>query len=377
MTKTLPEDIRLLMRSSVNRIRDIANNLVEPLKTLSKEFTLQQASESHVYLLSSIIDNIISEKRMQFRSLIGIEIEAQLGASSYGIFAEVNLVEFKRVLSNLINNAVEALRNEGNVSITLGHQNEHAMITIIDNGIGIPPHILPKLGKRGVSHDKANGSGLGLHHAKTSLQQWHGALSIHSKDGAGTAVQITLPLAKPPQWFVKQITLKPAQTVVIFDDDMSIHQIWHGKFQPLIETMGIELVSLSTPAQFREWMKHVHKPLSNVLFLVDHELLGFTESGLDLIQAFSIETSSILVTSHFEEIAIMERCEAQHIRMIPKATAPFVPVNLRLDTVFQHTFRFANAGKIGAMRRCRIIMVRCLTGKINLLVDGHRKNISI
>ena len=64
-------------------------------------------------------------------------------------------------------------------------------IQVSDNGKGIPPEILPKLMQRGSTHGKRGGSGLGLYHAKTTLQSWDGDLKIESK--SGTTVSLILP----------------------------------------------------------------------------------------------------------------------------------------------------------------------------------------
>ena len=112
---SLPEDTRVMIRSAVGRIRDIANHLIEKNRAASNSgtsihATTQQAvEEATVQLLPSIIEGIITEKRMQFRPKMGIEIDGRLDASSYGLFALIQPGEFKRVLSNLVNNSVEAL----------------------------------------------------------------------------------------------------------------------------------------------------------------------------------------------------------------------------------------------------------------------------
>jgi signal transduction histidine kinase len=133
----LPEESRILIRSSLGRIKDITNNLIQknpknlPI-AITQTNSLIGNEEKSVQLLSSLIDRLISEKRMQFRAKIGIEIDSTLDESSYGIFSEVNTREFMRVLSNLINNAVEALENTGRVTVSLTQSDNHAVISVVD-----------------------------------------------------------------------------------------------------------------------------------------------------------------------------------------------------------------------------------------------------
>jgi signal transduction histidine kinase len=324
----LPENIRLMMRNSVNRIRDIANNLVDsanPALQVEVSAQFKSASEGRsIYLLSSLIETLISEKRMQLRSKIGVEIEAVLGTDSYGIFAKVNLAEFKRVLSNLINNAAEALKGSGNITVSLLREENKAVILVADKGTGIPPEILKKLGQRGETYDKTDGSGLGLYHARTTLESWGGSLQIHSTLSLGTTIRLEIPLEKVPTWFVEELKLTSGQKIIALDDDTSIHQIWQSR----MSGMCVELISLSTPMQLKQWVAEHLNILESTLFLIDYELLGFKETGLALIQDLKLQQSAVLVTSRFEEPQIVICCESFGVRLIPKGMAPFVPINV-------------------------------------------------
>jgi len=56
------------------------------------------------------MDMLVSEKRMQYRASANLDIETDF-QESYGSFANVNKKELQRVVSNLINNSVEAFEN--------------------------------------------------------------------------------------------------------------------------------------------------------------------------------------------------------------------------------------------------------------------------
>ena len=78
----IPEENRTIARMAVNRIKDIANNLIEKNQEIknSKHLSpLNLTNEStSVQLLWSIIDPMITEKRMEYRTRIGIEIDGVL-----------------------------------------------------------------------------------------------------------------------------------------------------------------------------------------------------------------------------------------------------------------------------------------------------------
>ncbi len=344
----IPESTRVLIRNAVSRVRDIANNLMAKNRELTA-LTRNRDSESLLIaktlstdtelaskvLLSSLVEPVITEKRMQFRQKIGIEIDARLDTGCYGLFASIQPIEFKRVMSNLINNAVEVLGNHGRVGVSVSGTVNSIEIRVTDNGKGIPPEILAKLGRRGETHDKEGGSGLGLYHARTSIESWGGNLRIASKVGEGTAITLTIPRAPSPNWFVSRLPLVPGTSIVVVDDDSSIHQVWQGRFDSLrVTEKQIEVVHLSTPDQFRDWVKVNETKAHQAVYLVDYELLGFTDTGLSLISELNLGKQSVLVTSRFEERHILEGCQKLEVRLIPKGMAGFVPVEFAVKKQF-------------------------------------------
>jgi len=316
---TLPEEDRILVRIAVNRITDIANHLIENRVSSSSGVSETPA----VHLLSSLIEPLITEKRMQFRTKIGIEIDGRMDALSYGLFAKIQPTIFKRALSNLIDNAAEALGERGFVRFSLAKDgakiSNSIAIVITDNGKGILDEILPKLGKRGETFGKQGGSGLGLYYAKTSIESWGGTLELSSKIHFGTQVRITLPCAHPPSWFVQEIKLSANTPVVVLDDDPSIHQIWSRRLE--------SVQHLSTPQQLRDWIQGNPAAAQTALYLMDYELQGFQETGLSLIEEYHLQQRSILVTSRFEEPKILAACQRLRVRLIPKGMAGFVPIH--------------------------------------------------
>ena len=342
----IPEDKRIVIRNSINRINDIANHLLDKGKDAIVSHP-QNESENNlvskanlgdhqyplaVHLLSPIIDSIVSEKRILFREKQLIEIEADIN-QGYGIFANVNAGELKRVISNLLNNSIEAFSEaQGRVTVAVRRYGELAAIIIQDNGKGIPDHILAKLGKMGVSHGKAgtdSGSGLGVYHAKKSIEGFGGTLfDITSREGIGTTITMTLPQSTVPKWFVAKLELTPEMKIITLDDDLSVHGIWRGRLQSQhIANFKIEHLSFTSGVDFKSWFtSNAQKGID--LFLIDFELLNQAQTGLDIVEELQLGRQSILVTSRYEEEKIRERCEKLGVRLIPKTMAGFVPIEI-------------------------------------------------
>ncbi|MBI2344278.1 MAG: hypothetical protein HYV02_08115 [Deltaproteobacteria bacterium] len=317
------EESRVMMRNAVQRIEDIANDLCAQ-QAHGQAGEAGGADMCSVQLLSSLLEPLISEKRTQHRAQLGVEIHAALDAASYGVFANVQPVEFKRVLSNLINNAVEAMA-QGLVTVTVRAEDAGVVITVMDTGHGIPPDILARLMRPGATFGKAGGSGLGLYHARTTFERWGGTVALTSTMGVGTTVTLTVPRAAAPPWFVPELVLTTGQTIVIVDDDVSIHQIWQERLEVLdLAAHDIGLQHFSSGTEVVAW----YQGQADTHFLCDYEFLGHPNNGLELIAQLDVADRATLVTSHYEEAPIQARCAAMGVRLIPKGLAGFVPVRV-------------------------------------------------
>jgi signal transduction histidine kinase len=327
------EDKRIIIRTAVQRINDIANDLLAKGKA-----ALQDSGNSghinlslHLEFLAPLIDSIVSEKRIQFRDKQRIEIESDI-SKGYGLFANINQTELKRTLSNLINNAVEAFPNDsGKVIVSLQSTTQEILVTIQDNGRGIPEHVLKKLGEQGLSYGKdgtQSGSGLGVYHAKKTIEDSGGKLLIQSQEGIGTIITITFAKVPAPNWFVENLELKSNSLVVSLDDDASIHQIWRERIDSYIG-YGLKHLSFTSALEFKNWIYSLDKiQKRNQIYLVDFELLNQKLTGLDIIEDLGINEQSILVTSRFDEESVRLRCEKLGVKLIPKAMAGFVNIKI-------------------------------------------------
>lgn len=330
-TKEISEEKRLLVRHATQRINDIANQL---LKSSDLEIeNISFGSNQSVELITSLVDALISEKRVQFRDKHKVIIEMD-SKNSYCAFVKANPSTLKRVLSNLINNSIEALNDiNGLIEISIETHHQSVKLIVSDNGRGIPDQILPKLGFKRITYgSKSNdsGSGLGLLHAKESIESFGGKFNITSQVGIGTSVVLEFPLQSAPSWFQEKVVLTDGAIVVCVDDDYSIHQIWSQRLSGLrTPSSSINFVSLSSVESFKAWISQNGNFLERAVFLLDHELSDSKVTGLDLVEQFRIEKRTILVTSRFEEQSIRSRGELMGVKIIPKAMSSTIPIEIQ------------------------------------------------
>lgn len=102
---------------------------------------------------------------------------------------------FLRVLQNLVTNALDAVakRERGVIRVSAKVESQHCLITVSDNGPGIPREIQGNLFEPFVTHGKAGGTGLGLALVRSVVEAHHGAITCRST-GKGATFLIQLPL---------------------------------------------------------------------------------------------------------------------------------------------------------------------------------------
>ncbi|WP_163835642.1 ATP-binding protein [Spartinivicinus ruber] len=324
----IPERNRIIFRCAIESINDIANGLlvVEREQNVNKDPAKQKISTQ---LLSTLLEEVISEKRIQYRRQPGVSLQLHIDNNAYGLFVNVHANTLRRVLSNLINNAVEAKGDQPsiNIQLRLRELNKKAAITITDNGQGIPNGLINQVLKRGVSVGKQGNTGLGLSHAKTTVESWDGHFALASEPSVGTQVTIALPIQAMPQWFLPLLVLPANTQVMILDDDIGMHGVWQSRLEALhLEESRIEVNYFRDEVQVMEFFRKKINPIRPFLFLSDYELIGREKTGLDIINILQIAKNSILVTSHYKNTEILERCKLLGIKVIPKSLVNWISI---------------------------------------------------
>lgn len=97
------------------------------------------------------------------------------------------------VLRNLLRNARQAGATDVKVELKLESTARSVLITVTDNGPGIPPEQLEKLFQAFVTSGKPTGTGLGLYLCRRYVELMQGDIRAHSKPGQGASFSIRLP----------------------------------------------------------------------------------------------------------------------------------------------------------------------------------------
>ena len=325
----IPEQQRIIMRNATQQINDIANNLLAKYRTRS-DASLHEENNGSLdtpEVIAVLLDSIISEKRVQYKHL-PININLDIETDAHGAFAKIIASDFKRVVSNIINNAVEAISGRGEVTVKLSKSSNFVKLDIKDTGTGMPLELINKVFDGSLISSKKEGSGIGLLSARTLVESWGGALKITSEPGIGTIVHLTFVLLKHASWFASELTFIENSKVVILDDDQSIHDVWESRFSHEIPSAHLQLLHFY---QAKELLNYDMSELKSARFLCDYELIGQDESGLDVIEQLNLGTAATLVTSRYDDREIRQRSKKLGIKILPKNYAAYVPLNIVID----------------------------------------------
>ena len=111
-------------------------------------------------------------------------------------YIEIDILEIKRVINNLLSNAIEYSYNNNCIDINLESKNNSFIFEIKDYGIGINTENLNNIFEEYMTlakQYKKTGFGLGLNICKKIIEQHNGEISINSKYGSGTSIKFQLP----------------------------------------------------------------------------------------------------------------------------------------------------------------------------------------
>lgn len=192
---SVPEDDRIFIRQVSGRIQSVADELLRSYK----DFGMDKNDRRDMLRLDRFLNSIFQEKRTLFAEDKKIEFILDSPENPNSICA-VDEKKLARAVSNLINNAAEAIVDQGSVTLGLRTFGEKTVgIIVSDNGAGIPPEILNQLGLKKISYGKVQGDsgyGMGFIQSKAAIEEMGGKLEIQSKVGKGTMVTILFPIVK-------------------------------------------------------------------------------------------------------------------------------------------------------------------------------------
>jgi len=196
----------LLKESNCPTILNIAYQLTTLQKSTKTITIASERAAKTVLALKSFARYDQTGEKVKANLTEGIETvltlyhnQAKHGVEIIYNYAELPLIfcypdNLNQVWTNLLNNALQAMKNKGTLQIDVSVQNHYAVVSITDSGPGIPDDIKPKIFEPFFTTKPAGeGCGLGLDIVKNIIEKHNGKITVTSEQGK-TTFNVYLPI---------------------------------------------------------------------------------------------------------------------------------------------------------------------------------------
>ena len=180
--------------TDVSRLMDMVTELLDVSRMESNRLVLNLEQVD----LGVVIQEVLQAFREQ---AFARQISLTFTPSNQALITEVDPLRMRRVLANLIENAIKFSNVGGDIMVNGEFRNDNIIIHVIDQGCGIPAEdcskVFDKFFQVSQSLEKNRfGTGLGLYIAKQMVEAHGGSIAVKSQLGAGSTFTITIPVKK-------------------------------------------------------------------------------------------------------------------------------------------------------------------------------------
>lgn len=188
----LEHNILSNIRDEVNRIDSSVEALLACIHPRPMKRTLCSLAD----VLQQVV--VIARNQLACSTVKANLISIEYQPPNTPIMAIIDAAQIEDAILNLIINAIEAIENSGYIKIALSLENHsayhnYAVITITDNGSGIPKEQLKQIFSPFFT-SKQHGTGLGLAAVQRIMRIHNGTIEVSSKVGTGSTFKLRLPL---------------------------------------------------------------------------------------------------------------------------------------------------------------------------------------
>jgi signal transduction histidine kinase len=172
-------------------LRDLIGNITAILENESRQHTLQLVQ------LNSLIDEALVDFQV-LADQAGLKLSGNCVSPLPPVLGDAE--HLRRVVDNLIGNALKFTPAGGRVEVRLRGDNGTVLLQVADSGIGIDSDHIGRIFERfyqvdGTSRRMHGGCGLGLALVKEIVEKHGGTVSVHSEPGEGSTFTVSLPIS--------------------------------------------------------------------------------------------------------------------------------------------------------------------------------------
>lgn len=186
--------VRLMMERQVAQMVRLIDDLLDITRVTSGKLRLRKERIE----LASVVQSAVETTRPHIDASAH-ELTVMLPPEPIVLLADAT--RLAQVFSNLLDNAAKYTQNGGHIWLNAERQGDHVVISVRDNGIGIPPQQLSRVFEMFSQLDPAlersqGGLGIGLALVKGLVQLHDGSIEAQSGEGAGSEFIVRLPIAQ-------------------------------------------------------------------------------------------------------------------------------------------------------------------------------------
>ncbi|KAA5827735.1 response regulator [Algibacter amylolyticus] len=187
---TVSKPIKSIERSS-NNLLHLVNEMLDLAKLEQGKLKLNNSSTNLVAFTSYIITSFSSLAESN-------QVALNFFSSKDSIIMDFDVEKMRQIISNLITNAIKFSKPNTTVTVMLDAIDEHAIIKITDQGIGIPKDeilfVFDRFYRSSKITGKISGTGIGLALTKELVNLMNGSISVNSEESISTTFTIRIPI---------------------------------------------------------------------------------------------------------------------------------------------------------------------------------------
>jgi two-component system sensor histidine kinase VicK len=197
MAEKFPDNAEVIQLN--NMIDEVANSSISTIQALLKHDLIVS---NNVDLKPERVDVVWEIKQalaIYIQSQVSIEKKIMFTHSNEEVYAEIDSLKFVQILNNLFSNAVKFTESGGTIQVHLELRDETFLISVQDDGIGIPDKLRLKIFDKyaktiGSTIDENDEVGLSLWVVRSLIEQHNGKIWLESIEGSGSIFFIEIPI---------------------------------------------------------------------------------------------------------------------------------------------------------------------------------------
>ena len=184
------------MRDWIAKIHEYTAYMSDIITAVKGQAVVLSENQTDSFTIDELFKrvNILMKHELKKASLI-FDVKIQTSPNTV-LKGDIN--SLVQVINNLVTNAIQSYNGEKNKTVTLSAKqvDNNLVISVADNGCGIPEDVQEKIFNSMVTTKGKNGTGLGLFMSYSTIRgHFNGDLTFTSKIGKGTTFKITIPLS--------------------------------------------------------------------------------------------------------------------------------------------------------------------------------------